>query len=74
MAERLDAGSVAKGQSPGSIKDPYLYGGVAAIVGVLGLIAGAVLLVLGNLTSGAILAGLGVVLLGAGFLMARRGR
>ena len=84
MRERIRAGYVAKEPIPDSIKhprstkagyaDPYLYGGVAAIVGVLGLIAGGVLALLGNLTSGAILAGLGVILFGAGFLVARRGQ
>lgn len=84
MRERIRAGYVAKEPIPDSIKhplstkadyaDPYLYGGVAAIVGILGLIAGGVLALLGNLTSGAILAGLGVILFGAGFLVARRGQ
>jgi len=53
--------------------DPLLYGGVAAIVGLLGLIVGGVLLLLGSWISGAILGGLGVILLVAGFLVARRG-
>lgn len=76
--------SVAKEPIPDSVKsplslgadyaDPYLYGGVAAIVGILGLLVGGGLLVAGNLVSGGVLLGLGVVLFVAGFLMARRGR
>ena len=54
--------------------DPYLYGGVAAIVGIVGLVVGAAFLLLGNFTSGAILAGLGAILFAAGFLVARRGQ
>ncbi len=53
--------------------DPCLYGGVAAIVGVVGILAGLVLLVLGAWLSAAILGGLGAVLLVGGFLVARRG-
>jgi len=75
---------VAKDPIPDSVKDPlsmkadygdpYLYGGVAAIVGIVGLVVGAAFLLLGNITSGAILAGLGVILFAAGFLVARRGQ
>ncbi len=75
---------VAKPPVPDSVKHPlsmqadyakpYLYGGTAAIVGILGLIVGAGLLLLGNMTSGAILLGLGVVLFVAGFLVARYGK
>ncbi len=53
---------------------PYLYGGTAAIVGVIGLVAGAVLLALGIVVSGSIVAGLGAILFVAGFLVARYGR
>lgn len=53
--------------------DPYLYGGAASIVGIIGLIAGAAYGLLGNWSFGGILAGLGAVLLVAGFLVARRG-
>lgn len=54
--------------------DPYLYGGAASIVGIIGLIAGAAYALLGNWSSGGILAGIGAVLLVAGFLVARRGK
>jgi hypothetical protein len=74
---------VAKEPIPGSIKhplsvdadwaNPYLYGGTAAIVGIVGLVAGGVIALFGNLTSGAILAGLGAILIAAGFFIARRG-
>lgn len=53
--------------------DPHLWGGTAFIVGILGLIAGLALLLLGNVTSAAVLAGLGAILTVAGFLVARRG-
>ncbi len=75
---------MAKDAIPDSIKHPlsmksdygkpYLYGGTAAIVGILGLLAGAAFLLLGNTVSGGILAGLGAVLFAAGFLVARYGR
>lgn len=54
--------------------DPHLYGGVAAIVGIIGLLAGAALLLLGNLISGDVLVVLGAILLIAGFVVARRGQ
>jgi hypothetical protein len=73
---------MAKERIPDSIKqplsvradyaDPYLYGGAAAIVGIIGLIAGAAYALLGNWTVCGILSGLGAVLLVAGFLVARR--
>lgn len=73
-----------KERIPDSVKHPlsleadyansYLYGGAAAIVGVLGLVAGGVFLVLGYTLSGGIVAVLGAVLLVAGFLVARYGR
>lgn len=76
-------GGMAREPIPDSVKnplslkadyaDPFLYGGVAAIVGILGLIVGAVLLLLGSWISGTILGGLGLILLVAGFLVARRG-
>lgn len=80
---QLHRGPMAKAPIPDSIKhplstqadyaDPYLYGGAASIVGIIGLIAGAAYALLGNWSSGGILAGLGAVLLVAGFLVARRG-
>ena len=83
MGRQLRRGSVSKEPIPDSVKhplsmkadyaDPYLYGGVAAIVGILGLIVGAAVLLLGSVVSGAILAGIGAILLAAGFLVARRG-
>ncbi len=52
----------------------YLYGGTAAIVGVVGVLGGVVFLLLGSTLSGEILLGLGAILLIAGFLVARYGR
>lgn len=76
--------SVPKESIPDSVKHPLsleadyakpdLYGGTAAIVGVLGLVAGGAFLLLGYTVSGGIVAGLGAVLLVAGFLVARYGR
>ncbi len=54
--------------------NPYLWGGTAAIVGIIGIIAGGVLALLGNLVSGVVLLGLGAVLFLAGFAIARRGQ
>lgn len=53
---------------------PYLYGGTAAIVGILGLVVGAGLFLVGNVTTGSIFVGLGAVLFVAGFLVARYGK
>ncbi len=84
MGSRLVHRFVPKEPVPDSVKhplsleadyaNPYLYGGTAAVVGVLGLVAGAVLLALGNLVSGGIVGGLGAILFVAGFLVARYGR
>ena len=52
----------------------YLYGGTAAIVGILALLVGGAFLLLGNTFSGGVLAGLGAVLFVAGFLVARYGK
>ncbi len=54
--------------------NPYLWGGAAAIVGLVGLVAGGLLALLGSTTSGFVLLGLGAVLFLAGFVIARRGR
>lgn len=53
--------------------DPHLYGGAAAIVGILALVVGGGLLLFGSLLSGGTIVGLGVILFVAGFLIARRG-
>lgn len=75
---------VAKPPVPDSVKHPlsmqadyakpYLYGGTAAIVGILGLVVGAGLLLFGNGTTAAIFLGLGGFLFVAGFLVARYGK
>ncbi len=74
---------MARDRIPDSVKDPlslqadyanpYLYGGAAFIVGILGLVVGLVYLILGNVASAGILAVLGLVLMLAGFVVARRG-
>ncbi len=65
--QRSASAQAARGRS-------YLYGGTAAIVGVVGLLGGVVFLLLGSTLSGGILLGLGAILLIAGFLVARYGR
>ena len=54
--------------------NPDLWGGAAAIVGIVGLIAGGLLALLGSVVSGLVLLGLGAALFLAGFYIARRGR
>ncbi len=64
-------------KSPLSLKadyaDPFLYGGAAAIVGILALAVGGGLLLFGGVVSGGIFLGLGAILVVAGFLVARYG-
>lgn len=85
MIKRLDSASsrVPDSRVPDSIKhplslqadyaNPHLYGGAAFIVGIVGLIGALVSLLLGNYGSAGILALLGLVLMLAGFLVARYG-
>ncbi len=64
-------------KSPLSLKadyaDPHLYGGAAAIVGIVALVVGGGLLLFGGVVSGGIFLGLGAILVVAGFLVARYG-
>ncbi len=64
-------------KSPLSLKadyaDPHLYGGAAAIVGILGLVVGSGLILLGGIVWGSFFLGLGAILFAAGFLVARHG-
>jgi len=53
--------------------DPYLYGGASVIVGVVGLIGSGVVFIVGNRTAAGVLLALSVVLIVAGYLVARRG-
>lgn len=57
-----------------SLKDPYLWGGVAFVVGIVALAAAPIILFLGNVTGAEASAVLGAVLLVAGFAIARYGR
>src|SRR5437867_4721625 len=80
---RGDFRVVTKDRVPDSIKhplsmkadyaDPYLYGGASVIVGVVGLIGSGVVLIVGNRTAAGVLLALSVVLIVAGYLVARRG-
>lgn len=73
VAKNRTSSSAGQSSSGGTAHaDSYLYGGAAAIVGILGLVIGAGYALLGNTDVGPILAGVGVVLLVAGFLVARR--
>ena len=83
MGREFPRGRVAKERVPDSVKhplsleadyaNPFLYGGTAAIVGILGLIVGGGLMLFGNLVAGGVLAGLGAVLFVVGFFVARAG-
>ncbi len=53
---------------------PGLWGGAAAVVGFLGLVAGVVVGLLGSAVSGSILLALGAALFLAGFYVFRRGQ